>query len=1318
MGIHFLDIHLIYNLIIKGISMNTVKNIGDYIEHIGNIKNTLKTYDLLVLNNIRLMIVNKLNDEASHFSIYLRSLPETDKITLIRALICNDREMIFEMISPKLSNAMQKINADENLLKEIASIKTYDGEQWFNNTSEIIINTLLKNKENNDLSLIDVDRILTNVMAKIPDMLIDVPTKKQICENIDDRKAFPFVEYNEPVHALKKNVSLGHVSLDVLKKASLSNNFDYSEYILLVLGLLQKAAEKNSNISDLLQNIKSYYYETNYEFAMKVIKELCTDYKDEIDALHTPEAAELIWTLSSTASEVSMETNYSRRFFENRIASLYFGQGMKLDSINRINARFMGAASGGNYSHASNVSEAITGISALSESEDEKIGERRLEIRSQVQWMKQKGRKIKDGFVAKDNEDKKHKSRHEVYSRNMGTMTSSQPNYLTDISVVDLRNTNPDINTYTKDTSHYPLTRNRSAYVASISGHAFAVVAMLEKYALENKGNSAVSDDINHYILALMSTYAGRGYHSLLEVQDIFTHTVVHNIFESCGISLNVLWPDTIFDQAFKDAQSYTRELILRRVIRSELIAHTNIFNAIKRGDQKHIIKILNQLDPDSKNSINNDGNAILHLFAVQNEIALTRILLGDERVNVNLLNKDGKSALYIAIKNNNLEMVKLLLSCGANLAAKHKHEKTLIDYAKSHEMQDLLRQAIRSYQEELTHDIKKMDIDKVRKLVGGMKVNPNYLADSSGNTPLHIAALLDNVEIVRILLKNGANPTIGNAYNMKPEDYAQQQDLQILLQIESTFHRLIMNIEYYDEDEIKSLLNVIKDHPDKTNIQGDSFLHIAALITQSNITAEIISYGANPNKHDYNGMTPLFLAVIAKNINTAKALLDCDETDINARDQNNFTPLHYSANAGNYEMVKLLLKHGATPVLSDNNKKLAFHYAATKEIKKLLHNEILFANLATCYKDLDLRTLNFLIDIISTRPDIADVSESTFLHYAATYNDEDGIKQLIKNGANINVCNCEGFTPLHIAIMDESYAAAKTLLKYENINPNIEDKMSYTPLMRAILKKDMQAIHLLLGNECVDINRMSKGAALHMASGIGNYEIVKLLLSRDANLFLIDKFGKIPLDYASDEKIKITIISAMTNFNVKLDQCITLGDVNGVMKLLAIVPEKFPESFSQAANGSHPELAVRLAEEELKIVVARYLVLCKSNASNKLIDDAKENIKYITANLAAARIKSNLKNADDGLDECINIESTADLIRQFRKKIPPLPCAPQVRVSSSQPSQHMTLAASIEKLPKISLAQVKCSQFKMPKLPETPQTEKELMHFNPRSGS
>lgn len=73
-----------------------------------------------------------------------------------------------------------------------------------------------------------------------------------------------------------------------------------------------------------------------------------------------------------------------------------------------------------------------------------------------------------------------------------------------------------------------------------------------------------------------------------------------------------------------------------------------------------------------------------------------------------------------------------------------------------------------------------------------------------------------------------------------------------------------------------------------------------------------------------------------------------------------------------------------------------------------------------------------------------------------------DVVKMMIEKGANINVKNLNGQTPLHVAILTNNIEIAKYLIE-KGADLNIKDCKGQTPLYLAILKNNVEIAKLLI---------------------------------------------------------------------------------------------------------------------------------------------------------------------------------------------------------------------------------------------------------------
>lgn len=119
-----------------------------------------------------------------------------------------------------------------------------------------------------------------------------------------------------------------------------------------------------------------------------------------------------------------------------------------------------------------------------------------------------------------------------------------------------------------------------------------------------------------------------------------------------------------------------------------------------------------------------------------------------------------------------------------------------------------------------------------------------------------------------------------------------------------------------------------------------------------------------------------------------------------------------------------------------------------------------------------------------------------TLMHYAVIGNNSGVIPLLAKSGVNANICDDNYNTPLHFAVEHNAYYAIIELLKIDNIDINALGEFDQTPLHRAVIG--------------------------------GNLDIIKLLIEKGADPFMVDEKNESPLDYAKDEK-NLDIVNYLT---------------------------------------------------------------------------------------------------------------------------------------------------------------------------------------------
>jgi ankyrin repeat protein len=240
-----------------------------------------------------------------------------------------------------------------------------------------------------------------------------------------------------------------------------------------------------------------------------------------------------------------------------------------------------------------------------------------------------------------------------------------------------------------------------------------------------------------------------------------------------------------------------------------------------------------------------------------------------------------------------------------------------------------------------------------------------------------------------------------------------------------SPLHRAVA---FADLAKVEALLDagadvndgVRSDEPINSN-WGDTPLHIAAQDGREQIVRLLIARGADVNRANDRGNTPLHRAVEYPGVVTA--LLDAGAKP-NAPDAQGRTPLHWAAIGGANSTMTVLLARGADVKAVDLQGQTALHYAAREG------NTAAIAALIGAGAD----------------PSAADRFGATPLHVAAAARQEAAVLALLEKGANVKLADAFGCTPLHDAARRGSEGIVAAMIN-AGASPAVADASGTTPL-------------------------------------------------------------------------------------------------------------------------------------------------------------------------------------------------------------------------------------------------------------------------------
>lgn len=169
-----------------------------------------------------------------------------------------------------------------------------------------------------------------------------------------------------------------------------------------------------------------------------------------------------------------------------------------------------------------------------------------------------------------------------------------------------------------------------------------------------------------------------------------------------------------------------------------------------------------------------------------------------------------------------------------------------------------------------------------------------------------------------------------------------------------------------------------------------------------------------------------------------------------------------------------------------------------------------------------DESTAQAIFDLVGQGADInarLDNSEETSLHLAARYQRADAAKRLMDLGADVNLQDFTGRTPLHAAVASDAMGVFTILLRNRGTNLNARTHDGTTPLILASrLASEGMVEALITADSDINASDNAGKTALHWAAAVNNVDAVNTLLLHGANRDAQDDKDETPLFLSARE--------------------------------------------------------------------------------------------------------------------------------------------------------------------------------------------------------
>lgn len=433
---------------------------------------------------------------------------------------------------------------------------------------------------------------------------------------------------------------------------------------------------------------------------------------------------------------------------------------------------------------------------------------------------------------------------------------------------------------------------------------------------------------------------------SLLQQAIIYDKPDIVKVLLDNGADINLL--DNINMSPLNTAINENKTEIANLLIeRGANVNYKNIFGITSqhlaaRNKNSSVLKNLLSKKEIEIDPMDGTGASPLIYASIKGDIECMKILL-DNGANINVIDINGRSPIFYALDSGKIDALKLLIDNGADLNQKDKNEITLLDFAMKNQDFEVIKLLLENgvdinYKNKMGESLLITAIsdenngvnDLVQLLFnkGARKYIDEY--DSQQITPLIYAIGSQNIDLIKLLLQNGADIKNVETYNGKTAlDISQDLDknginktiYKLFIDTDKLRSQLINAVASGKLNEAQSLIN--EGIPiNIKNKNGDNLLQTACFKPKDlNMVKLLLKNGAGEfiNNQNKMGVTALIYAVYQGNLSLVKLLLENGAIEgINDQDLNGSTALMTAVLQDDLEIVTLLLEKGADISLRD----------------------------------------------------------------------------------------------------------------------------------------------------------------------------------------------------------------------------------------------------------------------------------------------------------------------------------------------------------------------------------------------------------------
>jgi len=321
--------------------------------------------------------------------------------------------------------------------------------------------------------------------------------------------------------------------------------------------------------------------------------------------------------------------------------------------------------------------------------------------------------------------------------------------------------------------------------------------------------------------------------------------------------------------------------------------------------------------------------------------------------------------------------------------------------------------------------------------------------------------------------------------------------------------------------DGIKDLLDADKPHfsawlwvrkgdfdEPLTRPEASPLYHVAGFGFRAMVDYLISKRPEDLNIRGHHGI-PLHASLDKGHADVSLLLLGhCVDVDVRGIDDR--TPLHMAAGRGLLEVTRILVERGARINARDSSGQTSLHLTRSGE-------------LGVPFDDIYFDVVRYLLEHDADVGAQAETEHSTPLHLASYWGGFKVAQLLLDHGADINVRDKNGRTPLHGTLVgmhdglgDYFFDTVRFLLEH-GADVHALDNDRATPLHVVLPTGGTKATGLLLKHGA-DVHALdgNHSTPLHFASESGNADAARLLLEHGADVHALNNNHSTPLHFIS----------------------------------------------------------------------------------------------------------------------------------------------------------------------------------------------------------